>query len=91
MKQIEQVLIPCTVSEGLFANEASVRIVTESGATVSVLVDRSLLENRNGHDYLRATQLEISDGVSVCLLPVESNETASRWVRVPTAQLLTPA
>lgn len=83
MTQIEEVLVPCRVSEGVFPNEVSVQVDTTDHGAVSLLADRSLVVDRDSKHFLRVTRLEVlpDQNMSVCILPVEGSE-GSRWIRV---------
>jgi hypothetical protein len=83
------VLVPCTVTEGMFSSEVAVEISVE-GTSVSLFVDKSLIVTRHGATYLRATFAGENGKPEnrTILLPSESFETGSRWLSVPEELLL---
>lgn len=80
----QEVLIPCTVTEGMFSSEVAVQIDT-GDITVSLFVHNSLIEDVHGESHLRvyyAGDNGKPDHRTV-LLPTEAFETGSRWLSVP--------
>jgi hypothetical protein len=89
MSQSNRVHVQCEVlGKGMFPSEVVVRLETEDGSSVSMLVDQSLLEKRGAESFVRVTKIEAGDRISVCLLPTESTDSGSRWIRVKNSSLL---
>jgi hypothetical protein len=88
----QMVLVPCTVTKGMFSNESAVQISVE-GISVSLFVDKALIEWRDGAAYLRVTFAGENGKPEnrTVLLPSESFETGSRWLSVPKDMLLEAA
>lgn len=82
------VLIPCVVTDGMFSNEAAVEI-TVSGQSISLFVDRSLIQERGGKTFLKVSFVGENGKPEnrTILLPSESFETGSRWLSVPKSVL----
>ena len=90
MSDLDQVLIRCHLGgAGMFPTEITARIHACDGSVVSLLVDRSLIEDRSGEHYLIATKFgtEPDDSI-VCLLPSDATDTGTRWIRVRNGDLL---
>ena len=91
--QSRKVLIPCTVHPGMFRDEFAVEIETGEG-TITLFADRSLLQEHDGRHYLEVSVVEENgrqQRVQTVLLPSESFEKGTRWLRLPTEALLEPA
>ena len=75
----------CEVSEGLRSAEATVKLSVYDGSHEFLPVDRGLLSEEDGKQYLSVGLIHISDEKKAALvsLPVEADSGAHRvWVRV---------
>ncbi len=93
MSDVDQILIRCDLGgQGMFPTEVTARIHARDGSVVSLLVDRSLIQDRSGQHYLIATKFgtEPDDSI-VCLLPSDATDTGTRWIRVRSSDLLRAA
>ena len=81
-KSIEATYIPCEVSDGAFSSEYAVTIKPSNRQEVSLFADRSLVIKEQAHHWLRVTQISSEGPVGVYLLPTETMENGSRWVKV---------
>ena len=82
---LQSVLVPCTVTNGMFKNEFAVEI-SVGGEPVSLFVDKSLTRTlEDGKTYLKVTFAGENGKPQnrTILLPSESFETGSRWLSVP--------
>ena len=85
----QMVLLPCTVTDGMFSNEVAVQISIEN-VSISLFVDKSLIREIGGKTYLRVIFAGENGKPQnkTILLPSESFETGSRWLSVPENILL---
>jgi hypothetical protein len=77
-------LVVCEVSEGLRANEATVKLMTLDGSYEFLPVDRGLLAEEGGKHYLSVGLIHISYEKKAALvsLPVEADSGAHRvWIK----------
>jgi len=84
------VLIECNVSKGMFDTEYAVEIILPGGDKISLFADKELIKSVNGKTFLMVnvlTEVPENNEKSV-LLPSESFEKGSRWVRFPADRLV---
>jgi hypothetical protein len=76
--------ILCKLSEGMFAGEWAVKVVSSQGQTVSLFASDTLISKNGsaGEGYLKVGVVSTSKSTSQVLLPVEAFETGSRWITV---------
>ena len=86
----EQVMIPCKVSKGMFDTEYAVEITLSNGGKVSLFADKSLIQEIKGKTFLRANVVKKDEGNGErrILLPSETFETGSRWLDMPSKELV---
>jgi hypothetical protein len=78
---MNEVLIPVKISKGLFSDENLAEFVGNGDAEQwSVFVHKSLLSERSNEWFLKAHRRSAERSDTRVLLPVETNETFSRWV-----------
>lgn len=82
------ILIPCETSEGMFPNEVAVTVHSASGKARTFFADRELIEERDERCYLRVTVVRETEGEIVVLLPTESYENGSRWLKPNESELV---
>lgn len=78
------VFVPCETSPGLFDSEVAITITNTEGKKVSLFVDRSLIKNNGTEELFKAQVIGGNSSEVVLLLPNESFEDSSRFLRVPT-------
>lgn len=76
--------VEVSASDGMFSSEYAVELTLADGSRVSCFVDKSLVRAQHGTFRLKATRISsnLERGIDVILLPVETFETASRWVEI---------
>jgi hypothetical protein len=92
MQKPSTVLVPCTVSRGMFPDEYAVEIKLTSGNILSLFAEASDLESidlEHNKAYLKVKLLgdqEIGQE-TLMYLPKESLETGNHWFKFPRAQV----
>jgi hypothetical protein len=68
----------------MFSTEYAVELTLADGSQVSCFVDKSLIKEQSGTFRLKTTRVssDLQRGIDLILLPVETFETASRWVEI---------
>lgn len=76
--------VTVSTSDGMFSSEYAVELTLADGTQVSCFVDKSLVIEQSGKFRLKTTQVssDLQRGIDLILLPVETFETASRWVEI---------
>jgi hypothetical protein len=84
-----RVLIPCKVQPGMFESEYAVEL-QDGPARISLFADKSLVRERGDSFFLEVYLVPANGEASerTVLLPTESFETGSRWLKVPPANLV---
>ena len=82
----EEHWIPVTTSSGMFSSEYAISLKLADGRNVSFYVDKGLIRESGGHFLLRVVLVDNypDQNKQRVLLPIETFETATRWVEVPT-------
>lgn len=78
--------IPVTTSSGMFSSEYAVSLKLVTGEAVSFFVDKGLVKETAGTCMLKVVLVDDypEEHKQRVLLPIETFETASRWVEVAT-------
>jgi hypothetical protein len=78
--------IPVTTSSGMFSTEYAVSLRLATGEAVSFFVDKGLIKESAGKSMLKVVLVDDfpEERKQRVLLPIETFETASRWVDVAT-------
>jgi hypothetical protein len=74
----------------MFDGECAILIQLPSGENVSLFADKSLIQEIKGEMFLKVNvvQKDEGNGERTILLPSESFETGSRWLNMPTENLV---
>lgn len=95
MQKSTTVLVPCSISRGMFPDEYAVEIEMSSGKFLSLFAEASDLENidlERGTAYLKVklagNQSENTGREILMYLPKESLETGSHWFALPPEKVL---
>lgn len=95
MQKSSTVLVPCSISHGMFPDEYAVKIELTSGKNLSLFAEESDLESidlEHGTAYLKvklvANQQKNLGREILMYLPKESLETGSHWFELPPEKIL---
>ena len=73
--------VACEIKNGLFDNEVAVSVKDRAGKTVSLFVDRALIDDHSNPNRLMV-YFTVHAQTPRALLPTESFETGSRWLEM---------
>jgi len=82
---MQKVSLKVTVKDGLFSNEYEVSIEFKNGENLTLFIDKSQVEERGGYYYINVNSTDEFDGERNVLLPSETLETLSRWIKIPSS------
>lgn len=95
MKKSTTVLVPCSISRGMFPDEYAVEIKLSSGQVISLFAEKLDLEKidlERGTAYVKVSladnQMESTGKELLMYLPKESLETGNRWFQFPAEKVL---
>jgi hypothetical protein len=85
MRQHVEHWIPVKTSSGMFSSEYAISLTLADGQKVSFYVDKGLIRESAGDFLLRVVLVDNypDQNKQRVLLPIETFETATRWVEVP--------
>lgn len=73
--------VACEIKNGLFDNEVAVSVKDRDGKTVSLFVDKGLVDDNSTPSRLMV-YFPVDSQTPRALLPTESFETGSRWLEM---------
>ena len=94
MEKSTTVLVPCSISAGMFPDEYAVEIELSSGTNLSLFAEKSDLEDidlEHGTARLKvklASNQPDAGNEILMYLPKESLETGNHWFRFPREKVL---